>query len=110
MDPDIILINDHSLLDSDSTLKVQHYTVYTINKRNEIHSGTAITLKSNIKHTIQDDILSDLISDKVETSLGPVFIATLFAWLFGCSSNWLRLILWFFGFAFGGFAGGFRGI
>ena len=76
IDDDIILINDHNLLDSDSTLKNQHYTVYTSNKRNEIHSGTAITIKTNIKYTIQDDFLSDLLSVKVETRLGPVFIAT----------------------------------
>ena len=76
IDPDIILINDHSLLDSHSPLKIQHYTVYTSNKRNEWHSGTAIAFKSNVKHTIQDDFHSDLLSVKVETRLGPVFIAT----------------------------------
>ena len=76
IDPDIILINDHSLLDSNSPLKIQHYTVYTSNKRNEWHSGTAIAIKNTIKHTIQDDYLSDLLSVKIETRLGPVFIAT----------------------------------
>ena len=76
INPEIILINDHSLLDSDFPLKIQHYTVYTSIKRNEIHSGTAIAIKSNIKHTLKDDFISDLLSVKVETRLGPVFMAT----------------------------------
>ena len=45
VDADIILINSHGNIDTDN-IKIQHYTVYQSNIINEIHSGTAIAVKT----------------------------------------------------------------
>ena len=75
LDPDIILINDHSLLNS-TPLKIYNYITYTSNKDNSLYRGTAIAVKYTLKHHIIDDFETDLLAVKIETSLGPVTIAS----------------------------------
>ena len=59
IDPDIILLNDTSLL-NDKPLKIQQYTVYTKNIKNTLSRGTAIAIKTHISHHIHDDLETDL--------------------------------------------------
>ena len=75
INPDIILINDHSLTDN-TPLKIYNYTTYSSNKDNSMHRGTAIAIRNTLQHTVIDDFETDLLAIKLETSLGPVTIAT----------------------------------
>lgn len=56
-DPDIILINSHSLGD-DESLKMYSYTPHKFNTSNEIHDRSAILVKSTIQHKIIDDFMT----------------------------------------------------
>ena len=75
LDPDIILINDLSLLNS-IPLKIYNYITHTSNKDNFLHRGTVIAVKYTIKHQIVDDFETDLLAVKIKTSLGPVTITS----------------------------------
>ena len=75
IDPDIILLNDTSLL-NDKPLKIQQYTVYTKNIKNTLSRGTAIAIKSHISHRIHDDFETDLLAITIDTRQGPMTIAT----------------------------------
>ena len=44
IDPDIILINSHSLIDNER-LSIYNYNTIQYNKHNEHHAGTAIGIK-----------------------------------------------------------------
>ena len=75
LDPDIILLNDTGVLHNER-LKLHHYTVYTSNKENRLHRGTAIAIKSTIPHTIIDDFETDLLGINVETRQGTITVGT----------------------------------
>ena len=75
LDPDIILINSHGLKEEES-LKIAGYTTYKVNISNELHDGSAILVKNNIKHKIKDDYITNLLQITVETSIGSVNFAT----------------------------------
>lgn len=75
LDPDIILINAHGLRNSER-LKIFQYNIYQRNASNELHAGVAIAVKIGIKHQIIDDLEEDYLALKIETSLGPIIIAT----------------------------------
>ena len=74
-DPDIILINSHGLIDN-ATLKLQHYIVHQNNKDNEIHNGTAIAIRQNIKYKLIEDFYTDMLGVTIETREGPIHIVT----------------------------------
>jgi len=74
-DPDIILINSHSLKHP-QTLKIFNYTTYTSNKTNEGSDGVAIAVKQHIKHKILDTFTSELMAIEIDTPHGPIIIAT----------------------------------
>ncbi len=76
INPDIILINSHGLTDN-KTLHLHTYTTYTTNTNNELHDGSAVLIKTNIKHKITNDFDTDILQvTTVDTSTGPVHIAT----------------------------------
>ena len=73
--PHIILINSHGLK-STETLKIPGYWVYKINTSENRDDGSAIAVKYNINHKLFDDFHTDVIAIQVETTLGPIVIAT----------------------------------
>lgn len=75
INPDIILINSHGLKDSES-LKIPGYKTYKVNSSGEINDGSAIAIKQHLHHKLFDDFLTDFIAVQIETSLGPIIIAT----------------------------------
>ena len=75
INPDILLINSHGLKDEE-TLKIHGYTTYQKNSSNELHDGSAILIKTNIKHRVTENFLTDILFITIETNIGPVNIAT----------------------------------
>ncbi len=73
--PDLILINSRGLK-SGEDLKIPGYRIYKINYTESISDGSAIAVKHNIKHKLHDDFDTDFLALEVETSLGPIKIAT----------------------------------
>ena len=66
VDPAIILINDHSLI-NDERLKSFNYNVRTSNKMNTRHHGTAIAFRKTVYYRLHDDFETDLIAITIET-------------------------------------------
>ena len=73
--PDILLINEHGVLDNDR-LKIFNYNVHTTNKTNRLHKGTAIGIRKDLDYRLLDDFDSDMLAVTVQTRQGPVTIAT----------------------------------
>ena len=75
IDPDIILLA-HTNIHPPKTLKLHPYTVYTHNTA-RVAAGVAILIKPNIKHSlINHTFRGDTIAINIDTSLGPINIAT----------------------------------
>lgn len=75
INPDIILINSHGMKEEEN-IKISGYNSYTKNIYNELHDGIAILIKNNIQYKIKDDFLTNFLEVIVETTLGPISIAT----------------------------------
>lgn len=60
INPHTILINSHGLKNTDQ-LKIQGYTTYKINTSEEINDGSAILIKNNIQHRIDDNYIMDVL-------------------------------------------------
>lgn len=75
IDPDVILINAHSLKDG-QRIKIFNYDVYQTNHLNEHNAGAAIAVRKNLKHQIWDDLEEDYLAIKVLTPTGHLIIAT----------------------------------
>ena len=75
INPDIILINEHSIKTGNS-LKIFNYNTIVNNKKNEHHSGSAIAIRKNIIYRLHDDFHTDLLAITIETIQGPITIAT----------------------------------
>ena len=73
--PDIILLNSHGLRDIEH-LKVPGYTIHKINTSQEANDGSAIGVKHNIPFKLKDDYLTDVLSIQINTTLGPLNLAT----------------------------------
>ena len=73
--PDLILINDHSLTE-DKRLKIFNYNVHQNNKSNGIHKGTAIAIRKNLDYKLLDDLEMDLLAVTIDSRQGPITIAT----------------------------------
>lgn len=54
---------------------MHRYNAYTRNTRDEAHDGTAMLIKHNIKHIIDDFFITNLLQVTV-TRLGNISIAT----------------------------------
>ena len=66
INPDIILINDHSLA-NDERFNYFNYNVHTSNKINNRHHGTAIAIRKNIDYRLHDNLETDLIAITIDT-------------------------------------------
>ena len=75
LNPDIILINEHSIT-TNKNLKIFNYKVFQSNKQNERNRGTAIAIKNNIHPILHDYFHSDLLAITIDTTHGPLTIAT----------------------------------
>lgn len=73
--PDLILINSHGL-QTHEQLNIPGYKIYKINSTNERNDGSAIAIKHEIPHKIYDDYDTDVIATEIETTLGPIIVAT----------------------------------
>lgn len=56
--------------------KIPGYTTYQMNSSNEMHDGSAILIKSHIKHRLDDNYITDFIDIAFETENGLLNIAT----------------------------------
>ncbi len=74
-DPDIVLINSHGLKD-EKRLKIPGFRTYQQNFSNEQMDGVAIAIRKTIRHRIEDDFLSETLAVVIESSDGPLTIAT----------------------------------
>ena len=75
INPDIILLNSHGLKNTEN-LKIRTYTTYIINSSDELHDGSAILVKQHLKHKVKDKYDTDIILITIETTTGPINIAT----------------------------------
>ena len=75
LDPDVILINSHGLL-NDTPLKIPGYRVIQRNTDEEPFDGVAIAVRSRLRHKTNDDYISETLSVEVDTTDGPLLIAT----------------------------------
>lgn len=73
--PDIILTNSHGLKDTDS-MKIPGYKCHKINTTQALHDGSAIAIKYNLQYKLLDNFETDFLAVEVNTTLGPVIIAT----------------------------------
>ena len=73
--PEIILLNETSLTGNQS-LKIFNYNVFKSNKPNERNRGTAIAIRRDLQPRLDDDYHTDLIAITIETTQGPITIAT----------------------------------
>ncbi len=74
-DPDIILINSHGASEEEN-IKIVGYSTYMRNQSGERNDGSAILVKQNIKHKIDEEYITDVLCIKILTSLGHISIAT----------------------------------
>ena len=75
IDADVALLNEHGCK-ADQRIKIFNYSVHQCNSLNEKNSGCAIAIRNNIRYQVKDDFESDILSITVETTLGPIVIAT----------------------------------
>ena len=75
IDPDVILLNSHGLK-QDTPLKIPGYRIHQQNISDELHDGVAIAVKCHIRHKVEDDFLSETLAIEIDTSDGPLTIAT----------------------------------
>lgn len=73
--PDVILINSHGLKNHES-IKIQNYITYLINSSGEANDGSAILVKEHLKHRVKENYDTDVILTTIETTTGPINIAT----------------------------------
>ena len=75
VDPDLILINEHGVPDSEN-IKVYGYEVIQKNPTQHRFDGVAIAVKRGLKFKRGQELEEGYLSVVLETSLGPVEIAT----------------------------------
>ncbi|KAF2350480.1 Endonuclease/exonuclease/phosphatase [Trinorchestia longiramus] len=75
IDPDIIFINVHSLINS-KPLKIFYFNIFFTNKYNEHHARVAIAIKRHIPHKLHDTFHSDMLAITIDTQQGPITIGT----------------------------------
>lgn len=73
--PDVIRLHSHGVKDN-KNIKIVGYYCYSKNSSNAINGGTAILIKHNIKHTINDDFISNMLEITIDTPVGRLSLAT----------------------------------
>ena len=74
-DTDMILLNSTGIPDEDR-IRIFMYNVYQKNKDDEENDGASIAIKRNINHQLIDDFASNFLAVKIDTSKGPIIVAT----------------------------------
>ena len=74
-DPDVLILNETGLKNEEE-LKIFPYLCYKINHSNELHDGSIIAVKRNLKHTLIKLDRHNIICIRLETSLGAINLAT----------------------------------
>ena len=75
LNPEIMLLNGTSTTDG-QTLKILNYNIFKSNKFNQPHKGAAIAIRRDIQPRLDDDFHSDMLAITIETTQGPLTIAT----------------------------------
>lgn len=75
INPDIILINEHSIT-NDTNIKILNYNTHTFNKTREHYAGTAVAIRNNLQYRLLDDFYTDMVGISIDTEQGPITIAT----------------------------------
>ena len=57
-------------------IKLFGYTTYQINSSEERHDGSAILVKTTMKHKLMNNFITDVLAITVETHTGPITVAT----------------------------------
>ena len=70
-----MLLNSHGIKSTQS-IKIPGYKVYKVNTTESLADGSAIGIKYNIQHKLYDDFDTDVLAIEIQTSLGPIIIAT----------------------------------
>lgn len=73
--PHIILINSHGLKEQE-TIKIHGYTTYIINTTQENNDRSAVLIRNNIKHKLDDNYVTDILEVIIKTDIGEIGIAT----------------------------------
>ena len=76
--PDIILLISLGKT-KDNRIYIPGYNTFTVNKRDEIHAGSAIAIKIGIQFTIKNDFEYDTIGAQIMTNQGLIFGYDIFA-------------------------------
>ena len=70
-----MLLQDHGLRNN-SKLKLWNYSVIQQNKTNELHDGTAIAIRKDLKYTEESSFIEEMQAINLLTSRGNITIAT----------------------------------
>ena len=73
--PDIILIQDHGLID-DNKVKLWNYNIIQQNQSNEHHDGTLIAIKKGIYFTELEEFTEEMLAINIHSKRGKITIAT----------------------------------
>ncbi len=69
------MLNSHGLKNNEE-LKSPGYKTYKVNYSENLSDGSAIVIKYNINYKLYDDFDTDFLAVEIETSLGPIIVAT----------------------------------
>ena len=72
---DIVLLNEHGIKPKEE-IKLIGFNIYKTNTLEERRCGCAIGVRKNLVYRIREDYYSDILSIEIETSLGPIIVAT----------------------------------
>ena len=75
MKPDIILLNATGQKNN-VNIKFFGFNTYHRNRRDEEHAGVAILVRKGIRHKLMDGANTDLLAIELETTRGPIIVAT----------------------------------
>lgn len=75
INPDVILLNSHGVKNN-RDIHIKGYNTYLKNTSGEAHDGSAVLIKSNIKHEIIEDFITDVLELRINTTIGQISVAT----------------------------------
>lgn len=73
LNPDIILVNSHGETNP-RNIYIKRYTASLKNTFQEMHDGSAVLIKTNIKLKVKDEFLPNVTEVKLETPMGTIYI------------------------------------
>ena len=74
-DPDILLLNETGIK-NEAPLHIFQYTCYKTNHANERNDGAIVAVKNSLKHKLLKIDSNNFICIRIETSFGPINVAT----------------------------------